>query len=541
MLPIRPAVLPHVLRRAALAVLALAACSDARAQDPAPTPGLPSLTPRVFTSTGPARVNLPSIPRQPLTGFGPPPRQYVVPAEREPVEQPFLPPVEALPPLAIAGPAEPVLSSRPRRVLRAEAALGSYLARSGRLDLEAAGESGLFFVSGELDGASPASEYVRSDRLTVRAGGQSYAAGRLRLEGFVTADAYTLPGTAELDRRRRFAAGTTVGVSGLGAVPYDVRAGYTQSRLSGAGGDADEGRFDAEARVGLARDRVRLDATGGVAGVGGDGSSAPYASLGVAYATGRADGARLVIGVRGLLSQAADAGATDTQTLGPILELSLPLSPAVTVFATNTPHLEVRSLAALSALNPVILAGATVAPDVLPVDARAGVAFGQIARVRLYGLATYAPSRLVFERGGGGFYTTSFLRTSTAGVGVDVTVGSDDALSASAGVEARYGRYEFGDVPFFAPLVANASISAPFARGRGRAGVTAHAESKRPDDISGAVQAPAFGLVGFDARYDVGGPFALIARAERLVGTVERWPGFREAPFTAVLGLRLTR
>ncbi len=538
MLPIRPAVLPRVLRSAALVVLALV-CSEARAQDP--NPGLPSLTPRVFTSTGPARVNLPSIPRQPLTGFGPPPRQYVVPAEREPVEEPFVPQAEALPPLALAGPAEPVLSSRPRRVLRAEAALGSYLARSARLDLEAAGESGLFFVSGALDGASPSSEYVRADRLTVRAGGQSYAAGRLRLEGFVTADAYTLPGTAELDRRRRFAAGTTLGVSGLGSVPYDVRAGYTQSRLSGAGGDADEGRFDAEARVGLSRDRVRLDATGGVAGVGGGGSSAPYASLGVAYATGRADGARLVVGVRGLLSQAADAGAADTRAVGPILELSLPLSPALALFATNAPHLEVRSLAALAALNPVVQAGAAVAPDVVPVDARGGVSFGQVARVRLYGLATYAPARLVFQRSGGGFYATSFIRTTTAGVGADVTFGSDDAVSASAGVEARTGSSEFGDYPFFAPLVANAAIAAPFARGRGRAGITAHVESKRPDDTSGAVDAPAFGLVGLDARFDIGGPFAVVARAERLVGTVERWPGFREAPFTAVLGLRLTR
>ena len=530
---------------AAAAAVSSGAFAPGAAAQPAPNPGLPSLTPRVFTSTGPARVSLPAIQRQPLTGFGPPPRTYVVPAERVPVVEPFEPPVEALPPFEIAAPAEPAVRVRTRRTFRAEAAVGSQFARSARLDFEAAGESGVFFVDADLDGLTGSEEYVRQDRLTVRAGGQSYARGRLRLDGVLTADAYSLPGTAAGERRTRFAAGTTVGAGGFGRIPYDVRAGYTQSRLGGGdAGETTEGRLDAEARVGFGR--LRLDAAAGVSGAGGDAGAGggfgdvSYGSAGVAVALGRADGARLTLGVRGLAVQAA--AGTDATAVGPVLDARLPLSPALVAFAVNAPRLDVRSLAALAAINPYVATGAVVQPDVLPVDARAGVEIGRAAaRVRLYGLGSYAPARLVFERSGGGLYTERYVRATTAGVGADVTLGEADAFSASAGVEARVGRADGGDFPFYAPLVARAAVSAPFAAGRGRAGLTAHVESTRPDDTTGQVDAPAFALVGFDARYDVSGPFALVARAERLVGSVERWPGFPEAPVTVLVGLRLSR
>lgn len=529
----------------------------ARAQPTTPTPappaastgGLPSLTPRVFTSTGPTRVALPSIQRQPLTGFGPPPRTYVVPAEREPVVEPFEPPVEALPPLALAGPSEPATRIRPGRSLRAEAAFGSFYTRSGRIDLQATGESGVFFVDADLDGQSPSSEYVRADRLAVRAGGQSFGAGRVRIEGVVLADAYTLPGAAVAERRRRLAAGTTVGVSGVGGVPYDLRVGFTQSRLGLADGtdETNEGRLDAEARLGLGGNRLRFDATGGVAGTGaGFGAGfgdVLHATGGVAVALERTSGGRLVVGARGLFVRASDAGGTDTQYVGPIVDVRVPLSPTSALFVVNAPRLEVRSLAALAALNPYIAAGAVVAPDVFPVDAQGGVEIGEGAtRVRLYGLATYSPSRIVFARDRGGFFAEDYVGATTAGLGADVALGSADRVSVSAGVEVRAARLRGGDeMPFYAPLVGRAGLQAPFAGGRGRLGIHALVESARPDDRTGDTTAPAFGLVGVDARFDVGGPLALVARAERLVGTVERWPGFPEAPFTAVLGLRLTR
>ena len=535
--------------RAALATAALPALLPAVALAQ-PTPpagtGLPSLTPRVFTSTGPTRVALPSIPRQPLTGFGPPPRSYVVPAEREPVVEPFEPPVEALPPLEIAAPAEPAVHVRPGRSVRVEALAGSYFARQGRLDLQAAGESGLFFLDVDADGLSGSDAYVHTDRLAVRGGGQSYGAGRLHLDGVFDVGTYSLPGANAPDRRRRIAAGTTAGVSGLGAVPYEARVGYTQSSLGGSS-DADdttEGRLDGQGRVGLARNRVRIDAAGGLARAGGTaaGGEVTYASGGLAVATERGDGARLVVGVRGRLVRAAGVGGNDTESVGPVVDARLPLSSGAVAFATNAPRLEVRSLAALAAFNPYVASGAVVAPDVFPVDARVGLEVGRGAtRVRLYGAGTVATSRLVFE-GTGGFFTESYVSARTAGVGADLTAGDPTGVSVSAGVEARTGgTANSGDLPFFAPFVARAGVAAPFAAGRGRAGLTVSAESARATSRFGSIDAPAFALVGLDARYDVGGPFAVVARAERLVGAVERWPGFREAPFTALLGLRLTR
>ena len=549
--PAFSALVPAVLLAALLPAALLPAVALAQPTPPAEA-GLPSLTPRVFTSTGPTRVALPQVVRQPLTGFGPPPRSYVVPAERVPVVEPFEPAVEALPPLAIAAPAEPAVRVRAGRSVRVEALAGSYFARQGRLDVTAAGEAGLFFVDVDADGLSGSGSdaYVHSDRLAVRAGGQSYGAGRLRLDGIVDVGTYSLPGASAPDRRRRFAAGTTVGVSGLGAVPYEARVGYTQSSLGGSSGpdDTTEGRIDGDARVGLARNRVRLDAAGGLARAGGTaaGGEVTYASGGLAVAAERASGARIVVGVRAMLVRAADAGGADTEAVGPVLDARLPLSPAAVAFATNAPRLDVRSLAALAAFNPYAAAGVVVAPDVFPVDARLGIELGRGAtRVRLYGAGTVARSRLVFE-GTGGFFSEAYLSAATAGVGADLTAGSPAGVSASAGVEARVGRTTEGAgteaLPFFAPFVARAAVAAPFAAGRGRAGLSVAAESARPTSRFGSTtDTPAFALVGLDVRFDVGGPFAVVARAERAVGTVQRWPGYREAPFTALLGLRLTR
>ena len=519
------------------------------AAQPADDDRLPSLTPRVFESRGTVRVSLPDLERQPLSGFGPPPRTYVVPAEREPAVRPFSADPDALPAYALDAPPEPAVALREPNAFRAEGGAGLQTARYGRLDLATTGASGQFFVDADYDGVAGGDvgfdERVGRDHLGVRAGGQSFGAGRVRIEGHAVVDRYSTPVTADFERRERRALGAEAGVSGFGAVAYDAEVRFEQSRLARTDGteETTEGRVEAEGRVGFLGDRVRLDVAGGTSGLGSGGADVQYGSAGVAVALGRPGGAALVVGARALGYDGVEGGRS--QSVGPVVDLSLPLG-ALRAFATNTPLLAARSLAETADLNPFVSPSPLLVPDVIPVDARAGVEVGRASpdggsvRARAFGLGLYAPTFLVFERGGDGLYAEDYVEATVVGVGADAVVTAPSGLEASAGVEARRARTaDDADVPFYAPLVGRAGVAVPFPRGR--VGLAAYAEGPRPTRRLDGDDAPAWGLVSLDARYDVAGPVSLTLRGERLVGEAERWPGFPRPPFAVQLGLRLAR
>ena len=500
---------------------------------------LPSLTPRVFESRGTVRVSLPDLERQPLSGFGPPPRTYVVPAEREPATRPFTADPDGLPAYALDAPPEPAVAVRDPNVFRAEGGAGSRTARYGRLDVATTGASGQFFVDADYDGVAGGDvgfdERVGRDALAVRAGGQSFGAGRVRIEGHAVVDRYSTPVTADFERRERRVLGAEAGVAGFGAVAYDAEVRFEQSRLARTDGteETTEGRVEGTARVGFFGDRVRLDAAGGTSGLGSGGADVQYGSAGAAVALGRPGGASLVVGARALGYDGTNEGRS--QSVGPVVDLSVPLA-RLRVFATNTPRLAARSLSDVADLNPFVAPDPLLVPDVLPVDARAGVevggasATGGAVRLRAFGLGLYAPTFLVFERGGDGLYAEDYVEATVYGVGADAVV------TAPSGVEATA---DDGDVPFYAALVGRAGVAVPFPRGR--VGLAAYAEGPRPTRRVGGGDAPAWGLVSLDARYDVAGPVSVTLRGERLVGEAERWPGFPRPPFAVLLGLRLAR
>ena len=533
---------PSKAGRFLLAALALPAVASAQPDDRS---RLPSLTPAVFESRGTVSVALPAVERQPLSGFGPPPRTFVVPADRPTVSRPFDPDLDALPALALGPPFEPVVDAPDLRRVRAEAGAGTQVGRYGRVDLSGASVSGEFFVDADYDGVSGGDDRVRFDRVDLRAGGRSFAPGRLRIEGHALLDGYATPASIATSRRQRRALGAEVGLEGLGAAPYALAVGFEQGQLSRADDaepETNEGRLDARGRLGLFQNLVRLDAAAGTAGDGGFGSDVTYGAGGLAVALGDPERARLVVGARLMaFDGSATAGGGDGRAVGPIVDGQLPLGTG-RAFLTNDPHLGVRSLSDLTETNPFVRADPIVFPDLVPIDARAGIELRPgAARVRAYALAMHAPTYLVFEPVGGQF-GEAYVSATAGGLGADVVVAAPSGVSASAGLEVRAGTVEGGDrIPFYAPLVGRAGVQVPFLRGRGRVGLSALAESARPATRSGNADAPAWGMVALDARYDLVGPFAAVLRGERLVGPAERWPGSPEPPFTVMLGLRFAR
>ncbi|GAB5537014.1 MAG: TonB-dependent receptor [Rubricoccaceae bacterium] len=521
----------------------------AQAQDPQ----LPSLSPGVFEVRGPVRVSLPQIERQPLSGFGPALPVFTV-GPRAPIQRPFVPDIEALPDLSLVEPAEPPTSLAVVTQNRVEAGAGTRFARYGRADLSFGGASGQFYVDADYDGlsvtdqASLQDDLVDFDHVTVRAGGQSFAPGRFRLDGQVTRDSYTLAGLAAPDERRvRRHVGVDASSSGVGALPFDIQVGYANAQLTETGAPNDEtseNRVDALANVALLDRTVRIDGAAGTSGLeGGIGTDVQYGVGGASLAIERASGLRLVVGARGLTYRSTEAaGGGDAQQIGPIVDLQLPLGD-LRLFATNNPHLALRSVTSLSRENPYVTGPLSLAPDVYPIDAKGGVELRR-GGLRARGFATlaYAPTFLVFEQVATGLYAQNVLNARTVGVGGDATFISNSGVTFSASAEFRNGRTgdgatDGGEIPFYAPLVGRAGVSVPFSRGR--IGLAAYGEAGRPMDRSDQTKAPSWGRLELDARYDISGPFSAVLRGQHLLGTQERWPGFREPGVAIEAGVRM--
>ena len=543
--------MPRSLFRIASSVLVLLGTAvSAQAQDPQ----LPSLSPGVFEVRGPVRVSLPQIERQPLSGFGPALPVFNV-GPRAPIVQPFVPDLEALPDLALVEPPEPPTSLAVVTRNRVEGGAGSRLARYGRADLTFGGAAGEFYLDADYDGLSVSDEaamqqeLVDFDQIRVRAGGQSFAPGRFRLDGEASLDRYSLPGVAQPGERRvRRHVGASASSSGVGALPFEVTVGYANSQLDRTGGISDEtteNRVDALANVALFDRVIRLDGAAGTSGLeGGIGTDVRYGTGGLAIALERPSGLRLVVGARGLAYRSTEvAGGGDAQQFGPIVDVQLPMG-GLRLFGTNNPRLAVRSVASLSRENPYVTGPLSLSPDVYPIDAQGGVELrvGGL-RARGFGLLAYAPTYLVFERVSTGLYAQNVLSARSVGLGGDATLVLNSGVSLSVSAEIRNGRTgdgatTGGEIPFYAPAVGRAGVSVPFSRGR--IGLAAYGEAARPTDRSAQTNAPAWGRLELDARYDISGPFSAVLRGQHLLGTQERWPGFREPGFAIEAGVRMS-
>ncbi|OZC02853.1 hypothetical protein [Rubricoccus marinus] len=546
--------------RSALVLFLLGAASAASAQDPTPDPRVPSLTPREFEIRGDVRVALPQIERQPLSGFGPPPRNYVVPADRAAVTAAYDPDLADLPALVLAPPSQPDADILVPERLRAEGTYGNSAARTGRFNLALPVASGQLLADADYDGlgASDDADEVGFDRLSGGASIRTGGAVQFELFGRGLFDRYGLPGIRErqnltstpIRSLTQFEGG--VGVEGLGATPFLLQARYSADRLepenaslmSGIGEDQSAGQVDARGEITLF-DRVRVDAGGGVIGLdGGLGQDVQYGAAGAAIRLGRPGGPELTLGARGLAyTVASGAGDGDATAIAPIVDLSIPAGPTIRLFASNDPMLVTRGLADHFQVNPFATAQPVLAPDVLRVNARAGAEITN-GPVRLRGFAHYveAPTWLVFDRSGDGLFIEGYESVRVQGVTAEAAIVSRSGISFEAGVTLRESRISDSGgvnvIPFYAPNTARAGVQVPFSRGR--LALTAYRVAERPADRADRTSAPAYGVLSADARFDIASMISVVAQADRLAGTVEEWPGYRLPGTTVRAGLRVT-
>lgn len=543
---------PAPVAALALAVALGLAARPAAAQ---PEPRLPDLTPQVFTIEGEVEAALPNIERQPLTGFGPPPRSYVVPADRRALVGRYAPDLRSLAPPALPAPVPPPYDVADGRLGRVAAGAGRYAARFGRFDLALplgdAGRGGALVADVDYDGLGAGDEatFVEGDRLDARAGWRG--AGRVRpsVEAGLLRHTYALPGSGLTAQRDRTVVAGSARVDGPTAPARGAGFGaglrYAYARLEGDGGlgaaELSEGRVDADARLDVAAGRLRLDGAVGSAGRGGGagGDLVDFAAGGAVH-LGRADGVRIALGARALGYEASTENGGGTSTVvAPTVAVELPVGPAATLFARTEGRVVRRGLGDLLDENPFVEGAPRLVPDVVQADAAVGVAVraGAVG-LRLAAEGQEVPTRAVFERGADGLFGVTYERARLWGGSADLTLSAPTGAEASAGVAFRTGELtETGDeIPYLPTVTGHLGVQLPFAQGRGRAGLAGAVWGPRAVDRTGTRELPAAGTLTLDASWRLAGGLDVLFHATHLLGRSERWEGFPQAPLVVALG-----
>ncbi|MEM6782586.1 MAG: hypothetical protein AAF624_02500 [Bacteroidota bacterium] len=533
----------------------------------AQTEALPDLTPREFEIQGTLQVDFSGIQRQPLSGFGPPPRAYVVPAERAPTEYVYGYPLDQIAPPALAAQPIPKVDLLNPLTGVVEGLAGLYAGRAARLRLQQNGQTGAFFLDADYDGLSTYSPFDADvsdgtaiyNRASATIGYGTYTGLHVEAGGhFVDHELYGAafgqPGAPAGSPLPDQPTRTTTG--GHAALRYNsptrplsahvqytfVRATTDLAEFTVPVGlmqdDPSEGRLTAgvEARYG----RFNFDGTASIAGANAAfGTDVQGYAVGGTFRLRETRTTSLDIGGRALV---AEGPLGDLVSGGPIVRFELrPRRSAVRVFAENEPSVLDQSLGSAYEANPFVDLNPVVMPEVQAVNARAGVQT-QIgtARATLYGGTQWGDFTQFFERDPAtGLFTMGYGDTRRYFGGLEAALGRPDRVEATVGIEARSGQLvdADADLPYYAPVVAHATLTVALLSERLRLGVSARAEGTRPADRAGA-EATGFFDLSADAGFQLTERLDLLVRAGGLAGDVERWAGYPEAPFTVLGGLR---
>ncbi len=533
---------------------------------------LPDLTPRAFEIRGDLQISLPNLERQPLRGFAPPPRTYVVPGSRQTYVAPYAQNIDDLPADPLAEPAPPDIATLSPLTGRIDAGFGRYLSRLGRFTLSAGGLG----VDANYSGFSSFQPFAddedfdaRSDVLDGRIAYTTPGPTRFGFDLGGDYQRYRLIGTdfptilaPQPNRRgRTVGGGISVTSDAPDRVPFgvDARFASTDYAIVLPDGTPDvvlpegffdqfnqaETRFEAGGHVQI--DRVRADAAGALSGLGDEGIGESLK----AYSAGgtlrlQVGGGLLDVGARFLgYDASALNGGGSSQNVGPVVVFEAPLSPTTLLFIRNEPEVERRGLAGLFRENPYAVPEPFVAPDIHVLNGEGGLEIqSRTVRFTVYGGARYSPVTLYFNRVAtgttAGLYDALYGEATVIRGGGTVTLYAPNGLRFTLGAEARSGSLgnDGGDIPYFAPVVGRLSVAMPFADGRGLVQATGTAESTRPTETDGE-DAAAWATLDAEAHYLFVPGFGALLRAERLAGRAEQWPGYPRPPATVLAGLRV--
>lgn len=544
-------------------------------------PVLPDLAPREVEITGELTISFPSLRRQPLVGFNPPPRIPDVPDARTPFAEEYLQRRADLPlsPLrAPAGPAVSAYAQGPRFDGSVEAGFGIYAQRYLAVDWASR-------ASAPTEWQVKAGYEGRSGFSPVTAAGSSsasYDLGRFQARLSTPLGAWRAGGDTEgtLQSYSLYAALPSAaaisnpapdrsGRDGSVSVWLARKSGTHRIRLEaglGAGQietdlfdpavrvDPQTDRSDAAARVGMAiesgnEERAFLaDASLGVQSFDGVSPTNPQLKTFSVLAGSRlrvGGGIRVHAGLR-VLGFEADRAATGTGRrvftwLSPEVRIEATPLPNLRVVVENTPGMGSARLLDLYRENPFAVDSPALEPELRPINASVR---GVLTSGRLeFSLGTRwksSPNRRYFEYDeqnlGGyerGISVVSYGRARELGAEAEAAIYIGAGFRLRLGGEFRSARLTDLDaeLPYFAPWAASMMLSSAFDSGKGLVQVTGRIEGSRPIDELGTVTLDPFADVDVMASYRVTRAASAVLRLENLGGNRPEWDGYlRPAP-----------
>ena len=158
----------------------------------------------------------------------------------------------------------------------------------------------------------------------------------------------------------------------------------------------------------------------------------------------------------------------------------------------------------------------------------------------------HMPHYLYFENDTGlfdrGITTLQYSKADVAYAGGSVSVVFPGGLHAMVGATYRNGRLteEDVDIPYFAPVLGETTLSYSFAQSRGLLQFTGHYESSRTIDRQQSRKVEAFFDLDIEASYNVTPLLGVVFRVENINGGNDtRWDNYPESPYVIGAGLRV--
>lgn len=571
---------------------ALLACAfvtpTATAQAGQQDPTLPDIAPRVVEIRGQLEISMPSLQRQPLIGFNPPPRVAPIPPERAPFTEEYKQESIDLPPSPLQAPEPPPVASligQAPRTGRLSASAGRYLSRSVSFESEwPMSNRAAIYSSADYrgsDGHHPdgtaddvSASYDALDALVGVQLGSSAATFGFEVDGFLNQylmfGAVPSPGAGHLINDPPVRDGRGGGVTGWvrsqAAVPVDVGVelrygiatyetdalvdGSTSSATFFREEQAFESTVDFDAPLG---DDQRIRADVGYTFLDLDDSPPGYTS----HMFDGAGGLRLslgrnieFIGLGRVMTFVEEADRSHTYA-SPDVRLNIYPATGFRLYVENRPRMIRHTTTTSMRENPYLVDDFIIQPTVYTLDARGG---GRIMagafEADLHGGYSRAPNFRFFERAtvvesdgySQGFITADYAEAAIYYVGGDVAVILPAGFSLSAGLTFRDGTLTESDasIPYFGPLLARGALSYAFADGRGFVQAVTEYESAREVSRENAREIGDYFDLDIEATYDVTPNLGVLLNLENLsAGFLERWEHYDQSPFVIGGGLQI--
>lgn len=559
---------------------------------------LPDIAPREIEIRGTLEISLPSLERQPLSGFNPPPRIPDIAPDRSPHVGDYEQGQDGLPMQSPELPGLQARLDRPASPLygELEAGGGRYFTRfaNGQVWLPLSTRE-MLTIGGDYRGSSGFEPFTDApdvetpfDTFDGQIGLQSRRAGfslNADVEGFY--DTYTLYGAEvntqhplapdlalQPDRRSGHLQGT-LGIETHGPVSLRLRGrasgtGYETTVFSETSNNDSltaERRIQADGAlaVPVGTAQATFDAAFETAGRHPEGRfdndvTAFDGGLGAELFGGSA--LRLSVGGRFLLASIAPDARPDlterrsARFLVPSFSLNWTASPSATLFVRNAPGVETHPLADLFGENPYLFGDVTVQPSLRTTDAEGGVRvftgpFQMIARGGYRYVAGYQyfentesasslPSTALFYDAG--VFEPHYASARIVHAGAEVSLQRMQGIEVSLGATYRNGELvnDETSIPYFAPVIGRAVLSYAFANQRGLIQLTGRFESARYVDRTESAQVDPYFDVDLEASFDVTPSLGLVVELQNVTsGSLERWPQYPHPPLVLTSGLRV--